>query len=384
MAEMLRILAIDDSPMSHKVIAKLITGRYEMESALSGAEGLEKIASFQPDLIMLDVTMPDMDGYECCQKLREIPATHNTPILFLSGRCGIEEKLKGYEVGGDDYITKPFDGEELLIKIKKHLDVKVGAEKLTVKANRAASVAVAALKDTGYIGACLTFLEASFQCTDIPSVVEHLFTATKELGWSVSLQVRYGEGDSDTFYDMSVENQLEGALMEKVCNEGLFIEFGQRVVCNIGNCSALIKNMPNDSSNNFCLMKDHLHTIMKGFHARVMYILTESQAVRQRDILSKVVNKTRLTLKETEGNFHTLMNAGAKIFDDVASEVDHVVEGLNLEEDQEKSVTDIMKGGLHKMSELHAYVLKEDQRLNKLILDLGVITSAVNKSTRMR
>lgn len=90
---------------------------YQVMTAYKGAEALKKI-QFQPDIILLDINMPDMDGLSVCQNIRE----HITcPILFLTARIETEDKIKGFSVGGDDYIVKPFDLDELGARVAAHL-----------------------------------------------------------------------------------------------------------------------------------------------------------------------------------------------------------------------------------------------------------------------
>ena len=113
-----RILIVDDDLFSRKLIsATLVKGGYACTAVSSGAEALSYVAQETPDLIILDVMMPEMDGYELCAKLREMPQTARIPIIMLTGQDSLEEKVKGFEVGADDYITKPFQPMELLARV---------------------------------------------------------------------------------------------------------------------------------------------------------------------------------------------------------------------------------------------------------------------------
>ena len=89
--------------------------------AESGLEALEMLEQIRPDLIILDVRMPGMDGFELCERIRGRAETRRTPVIFLSAACSIDERVKGLSVGGDDFIRKPFDGAELIARVKLHL-----------------------------------------------------------------------------------------------------------------------------------------------------------------------------------------------------------------------------------------------------------------------
>ncbi|MCD4673061.1 MAG: response regulator [Anaerolineaceae bacterium] len=113
-----RILAIDDNRVNLKVVsASLEKGGYKVGTAQSGPEALKIVNEFHPDLILLDINMPDMDGYEVCRRMRKMPDVAGTPIIMLTANDTLEEKIKGFEAGADDYLTKPFQPAELIARI---------------------------------------------------------------------------------------------------------------------------------------------------------------------------------------------------------------------------------------------------------------------------
>src|SRR5258706_6098366 len=101
---------------------------YEVEFAITGKEALDKLPGVKPDLIILDVLMPEMDGYEVCRNLRELPEFALTPILMLTGLSADEDKIKGYHVGADDFLTKPFSPKVFRERVKNIID-RSGAKK---------------------------------------------------------------------------------------------------------------------------------------------------------------------------------------------------------------------------------------------------------------
>lgn len=119
----IRILAIDDEEIYIHALVGLLAETYKIIIALNGREGL-KIAQSDPppDLILLDVMMPDVGGFEVCRQLKKDPHTKDIPVVFLSALEEVENKTKGFAVGGVDYITKPFQGEEVLARVKTHIE----------------------------------------------------------------------------------------------------------------------------------------------------------------------------------------------------------------------------------------------------------------------
>ncbi len=118
------LLAVDDIPQNLKVLDAILTPRgYRLITASSGAEALEKVASEHPDLLLLDIVMPGMTGYDVCRTLRESPETRMLPIVMVTA-SEHAEKVKAIEAGADDFIAKPVDSNELLARVRSLLRVK--------------------------------------------------------------------------------------------------------------------------------------------------------------------------------------------------------------------------------------------------------------------
>lgn len=130
-----KILVIDDSPDTHTLVkVRLGKEQVAIESAFDGASGLVKARATHPDLILLDVEMPDRDGFSVCSDLKSDMATMDVPIIFLTGVASTEEKIRGLELGATDYITKPFDPAELRARVRATLRTRYLVELLSQKA----------------------------------------------------------------------------------------------------------------------------------------------------------------------------------------------------------------------------------------------------------
>lgn len=114
-----KILVIDDEDTTVQLISILLERRgFEVVKAYSAEDGLRKAYRHQPDLVLLDIMMPDMDGWEVCKRLREMS---DVPIIFLTARGDVKDMVRGLEMGADDYMPKPYDNDELVARIRAHL-----------------------------------------------------------------------------------------------------------------------------------------------------------------------------------------------------------------------------------------------------------------------
>ncbi len=115
------LLIVDDEPLNITLLAELLRDRYEIRIATSGAKALDSIAKNQPDLVLLDIHMAEIDGYEVASRLRSDPTTQDIPFIFLTAKGESEAIKRGFALGAVDYITKPFNKEELQVRIENHL-----------------------------------------------------------------------------------------------------------------------------------------------------------------------------------------------------------------------------------------------------------------------
>jgi len=125
------ILIVDDNPQNVKLIGSVLDSNdYETAVAMNGLQAFEFLENEQPDLILLDVMMPDMDGFEVCKRIKQDRLTKDIPIIFLTAKKDIDDLVLGFKAGGVDYVTKPFNSVELLMRIKTHLDLKNAREEI--------------------------------------------------------------------------------------------------------------------------------------------------------------------------------------------------------------------------------------------------------------
>ncbi len=128
------LLAVDDNAVNLRVAIDYLRGKgFRMLMARDGETGFQRAVSGQPDLILLDVVMPGVDGFETCRRLRADERTQEIPIIFMTALAEIEHRIKGFEVGGDDYVTKPLQHAELLARISAHLRIYDAVRKLRLR-----------------------------------------------------------------------------------------------------------------------------------------------------------------------------------------------------------------------------------------------------------
>ncbi len=149
------ILIVDDTPANLAVLADHLEERgFQVVVAQDGEEGLERAQLVRPDLILLDVMMPGIDGFETCRRLKLAAGSKDIPVIFMTALAETSDKVKGFEVGGVDYVTKPFRIEEVLVRIKTHLALRAMQQQLAaqnLQLQQEATVRLRAQQDIQYL-----------------------------------------------------------------------------------------------------------------------------------------------------------------------------------------------------------------------------------------
>lgn len=226
-----KILAVDDDPNNIAILEELLAEEYDLETTTSGEQALEVAQTFRPDVILLDIMMPGMDGYQVCQRLREQGAFKYTKIIMVSARAMVPERLEGYKAGADDYITKPFDGDEFLAKIQVYLRLKRAEEAdgvrhaITVKAidNLRAPLAIVkgVISDVGANALGKTDAKPHRQLDDANVCMNQIDTIINDFLDISELYAGEAELQPTTFEMQSVVSELVDGFKSKMAPRGI-------------------------------------------------------------------------------------------------------------------------------------------------------------------
>ena len=186
------VMAVDDSPLTLKLISGMLrSGGHKVVTFASGAEALAQIEAVRPDLIILDVMMPEMDGYEVCRRLRQEHLTAHLPIVMLTAMDSLEHKIKGFEAGADDYMLKPFQAGELQARVEALLrrssDVPASVGGLAAKA-----IAVFSMRGGVGVSTLAANLAVGLaQIWEVPTVLVDLSLTAGQTALMLNLSLRH-------------------------------------------------------------------------------------------------------------------------------------------------------------------------------------------------
>jgi CheY-like chemotaxis protein len=269
---MYKILIVDDESMYHQILKALLTD-YELAFAECGDEALQMAPDFQPDLVLMDIEMPGIDGYETCRRLRLDSATSTIPILFLSSHQDLEDRLKAYGSGGNDYLAKPFDNDELTAKIGQHLAMEQAQKELANQLQSSYSIIMDLQQTSAQVQLISRFVQSGLYCHDISSLTDLFFRTIKGMNSHVVARVQNGD-EVIVRSDSGAVNALESEILEMAGPLGRIYPFGtDRAIYNWEHVTLLVKQVGKDI--------DNLAILLDAFEAGIKAINTESRLLNE-------------------------------------------------------------------------------------------------------
>lgn len=344
------ILVVDDDPHMLALLSLHIqTAGYTVLAAENGRQALDIITENRNrlDAVVSDVAMPELDGYDLCARVRQMEGLEEIPFLFVSAKGSLEEKLKGYEVGGDDYIIKPIEGEEVIIKVRHIIEHRIKHRALTQQLKDSHTAAMHAMAYSSNLGQVLQFMASIGDVTEFESLSVKLFDVTATLGMAVVIQFHTPDGIV-SYKQGGKVTPLEANVIELARGKGRFFDFGPRTLINYTNFSLLVLNMPLDDSDKYGLMKDILGSLCDSIESKVKLLLS-NVAVQHKD---EVINTVTQALARIDRSYRDIQQANLTAIDDMIHKMEEAMFGFGLEEGQEDTVRGIILYAKNKTAEI--------------------------------
>jgi CheY-like chemotaxis protein len=376
-----KILVVDDEPFNLEIMQEILEEDYEVSYAKSGSECMDMVTKLMPDVVLLDVNMPGMSGYEVCQKLKENPKTTNIPVTFVSALDTLAERLAGYEVGGDDYICKPFEAGELLSKVTIAVKYKKERESLMAEAERAMSKAMSVSKDTGDVDTVMDFMRSTLSCDGAEKLVDLSLYTISSMGLRSSVQIRIGDEVVHKSSDGAI-NQLERTVVKKICKEDRVVDLGVRSVFNFEHVSVLIKNMPLDNQEKYARVKTSVALLTEALELRLQALVqlnakpeVSRSSNGDKSKFAVLAQRIDVLLAEIDESVNKFSPQYIKVLSELSYKLEGVFSDLALTEDQEQLVMDLFD---QSMSQAHSIQANNDNACKSLAKLVSEIRDALN------
>ena len=345
------ILVVDDDDFMHEMFAEALSGNYRIIPAESGADSLMLAQNESPDVAILDVEMPGMDGYEICRRLKKMDAMAGVPVIFVSAHDGIEDRLKGYEAGGEDYIIKPFDPQELEAKVAQLLKAVSERAALKQMANYATSTAMTAMTNLSEMGALLESLKKFNACSDYPALAEAALAGLALYDLQGAIQIRSPQ-EAINRNNQGAASPLEVSILKHMAKMERITQYQSKLCITYPSVSLLVHDMPLEDADRCGRLRDHLAMLVEGVEVRIQGIKAVNESRQRGDAIERAVGHFTETLKAIDSAQRQSHVETRIAFSALTDKVEKALISVALTESQDKFLAGTIRDGVEEI--LHA------------------------------
>ncbi len=340
------VYIIDNEPHIRELIQELLIKNYKTIAFESGVPALERFKQQQPDIVLLDIHLPDENGYSICDQIKALDPQRQTTIIFITGDNSPEERMKSYDAGCDDYLVKPFISKELLAKVDKVKEYQNKNKDLQIQHNIAQSMAFQAMTEASQYGTVLQFIKKTFTTRNETELAGAIFETLKQLNLTGCIQLRQDNKNISLQNSTQVCSPIEEEVFELLSSHGRIFDFQNKTIFNDKHASILIKNMPVDDEIMYGRFRDIIAAIVEGVEAKLIDF-------SRKKALIHVMNNIQTTMGDLEAQFRMHESSTTEIMDKLMLKMEQGFQFLDLSDEQEDFFIGLLEESLKKLVALY-------------------------------
>lgn len=377
MGDTFRIFVIDDDPLVRDVLRGILEPDCEVE-IFDGVETCApRLETVKPDLFLLDVRMPGMDGYTFCRQLKDDENFSRIPITFVSSQDTIEARVRGYDAGGEDFIVKPFEAEEVLRKVriaKQIVQNRLALEEQAQEARRFSFMVMASMDEASIVLNFMCQLVAWESEQDIAAGLLELLQRYRLEG---VVQTRVA-GRSLTLSAAGSNLPLEVSVLNHVSGLDRIFDFGKRSVHNFERVTLMVSNLPLDNPDYCGRLRDNLSIAAKGAESRLQSLEALELNRRNQTGILATLDHVRATAEMLRQSNQESRMESAELALSLDQMLVNAFVHMGLSEHQERQVTDLVTGFMQRQRSL----LDRSEETDRVLRDLGQRLGQLTPGTR--
>ncbi|MEY4765030.1 MAG: hypothetical protein RI907_1703 [Pseudomonadota bacterium] len=373
------ILVTDDDGFTRDMLEAALSSRYQVTTAPDGQAALALCAQHTYDLVLLDVEMPGLDGYATCEALKARRETADLPVIFLSGRVTLEERLKGYKVGAADYLTKPFELSELVTKIELAVTQRERSRNMANEIEEAQNSVLAAANLYGEMGVVFEMQRQLPRCQNYLDIARTFFDALGKLGLDGCLRMTGREGVVSRTA-LAECSALENSILDHIehkCKQTIEA-LGEHTCIKHDNVVMLIRHLPMnpdfdthsaDDIDRIGRLRDNVALMAEGI---VTYLHALDAMQNQQHVLRThdIIRFTRESLADLAAQQHASRMQLEQILRHMTNEVEQSFIHLGLSAVQEDQLTTTLQRHVSEVMAVFSQVDEIETHLEQIVARL--------------
>lgn len=349
-----------------------LESKYTVEIFGSGESCLSRLSEKQPNLFLIDVGLPGINGYDLCRKIKEIPEIAGTPVLFISNYDKLDDVLAGYDAGGEDYIVKPFDVVLLGRKIEYLLQKEQSKKFVLDKAKSSDELASLVLANLDEYAVLIRFLRSLNDCEHPRVLTSLMFGVLDGYGLEAAIQLRL-PGLEFTISKDGENRPLEVAVISHVRSMDRIFEFKKRAAYNFDCITILVNNMPIHNPELCGRIRDNLLIAVECANAKLHAVQTKAENTQSKATATNLLEALRCAVADFETKYSTARYRGTVLTQEMLDELASACASLGLSDDQENRIDSIIRIKTSVLTEVFDFSNETQAALNDIAAQLAAI-----------
>jgi CheY-like chemotaxis protein len=376
------VFVVDDDKTTRLLLSSMLASKYLVEAFDSAESCLERLAQKLPNLFLLDVGLPGMDGYELCRTIKALPECHDIPVVFLSGHDSPDDVMAGYGAGGQDYVVKPFEIVGLSLKIENLRRIGQDKKSLQEQVKGSDELATLVLANLDEYGVLIKFLRSLNECNNYQETVEAILRSLAAFHLEGAVQIRLRNFEK-TFSKAGENWPLEIAVMNHIRSLERIFEFRTRCAYNFDHITILVTNMPVADADLCGRIRDHLAIAAESAEAKLMALQSfeDNSAMRNEihDLLEAVGQTMQSYKQQNDAAQYKGIVYRNKILDDLLASFVH----LGMSGQQEEEILGMVRDRTNNLTVLYDISGETQATFGKLSQKLeGILTATENTTAQ--
>jgi DNA-binding response OmpR family regulator len=377
------VFVVDDDKTTRLLLESMLGNKYAVEAFGSAESCLDRLTLQRPDLFLLDVGLPGMDGYDLCRAIKGLPEAGSIPVVFISGHDDLDAIMAGYDAGGEDYIVKPFDIAGLSHKIENLRRIEQDKSALLGQARDSDELATLVLANLDEYAVLIKFLRSLNECGNTEETVEAILRSLAAFHLEGAVQIRLRNFEK-TFSKTGENWPLEIAVINHIRTLDRIFEFRTRCAYNFEHITILVTNMPVADADLCGRIRDHLAIAAESAEAKLVALQSFADNASMRDEIRNLLRDVGQTVASYSKKYDEARYLGSvyttRILDDLLAAFAH----LGMSSQQEEEILGMVKDRSNELIDIYDIAGESQATLGELSRKLAGILLATENATTTR
>ena len=369
------MFVVDDAPAARFMLEATFKSECKLESFATAEECLARLQSQRPDIFLLDVDLPGMDGYTLCRKIKAMPELNNIPVIFISGLDDLESRLDGYDAGGSDYVVKPYNMAELKQKILALRRQNSERLSLVNKIHESRFFTSQIVSNMDEYSALINFLRSLNDCDGYPALLALLFNLMRSYDLDAVIQLRVS-GVEITINKQGESLPLELAVMNNMRTMERIFEFKSRAAYNFAHITILINNTPLHNPELCGRLRDHLAIAAETANAKLLSMQTRAAHAQVTGVAAQLLIGLQKDVLDFEHKYAEARQLGNSLTQALLNELSNSFITLGLSDNHEKRIENIVQSMTRELASLYDFGGDTQKTLNDIAERISSILDA--------